>query len=579
MARLADHAAGRPGAQALKDAGFQGAIRYMANSPDRGLPNKILTPEEAQGFKDAGMELVSNWQKGKGPTADWKRGYQGGVEDARAALDHHFATGGPGYRPIYFSVDEDVDLDTWNNLVLPYLQGAASVLGKEWVGVYGGQRSMWWAEEDGFKWRWQTKAWSRYDEAGKWNASLPVQWEPGVQIRQERVDQDTVAGIGVDVNTTWADDYGQWSKSQAPTPIPEAPVTGVPEHQRLYMYGNGSSSRNGSAVLYSLLHTQEGGPEDGSGAESLARYCDGTNNVSYHEVIGAGKLIHVVPDDKASWSVLDANRYTHNVVFAGSKASWSRDQWLRREHDIRIAAWHMVGVCKAKGIPIRTVNTKQPGMSDHNFVTVVLGIGTHTDVGKNFPWDKFVQFIQEYDQGTVAAPPVTEINMINREAVRAGAWIGERKTVGEIDVPGGGKRAEFANGQIYWHERIEAAHAIPNYLFESYSEYGWEGGFLGYPVADHTVLPGGNVQAFENGVLYRQNDKEHGYYVHGYIYAAWRSAGYEKSIYGYPTSLEYAVGTNSRAQDFEYGKIVWSPNGTIGMKPINGPDEIVETQH
>lgn len=582
MAKLADFAAGRPHPDKLREAGFDGVVRYLANSPDRGLPNKILLPEEAKAYLDRGMEVVSNWQKTK---ADYQGGFEAGVRDARAALDHHYACGGPGYRPIYFSVDADVNLDVWNGKVLPYLNGAASVLGREWVGVYGGQRSMWWAEEDGFRWRWQTKAWSRYDAQGRWNSSLPVQWVDGVQIRQERVDQDRVDGIGVDINTTWADDYGQWSKASVPPalfPQPPKEAAVKPNFIEIDMYGRGGSSRNGAAVLYCFLHTQQGGPADGSGAEGLARYCDGSNGVSYHDIVGAGKLIHCVNDDLAAWAVLAANPYSYNLCFAGSYAEWTREQWLAREHDLRIAAYAVVEVAQRKGVPIRVARTKESGIADHNFVTVVLGIGNHTDVGRHFPWDRFEAFLNEYANGA----PAVVYRDIDREAAEASAWIGRRLSVDaegrgiELDMPDGeGKRAEFENGQIYWHPRIKEAHGIPNYLFESYAEYGWEMGFLGYPVGDHKVLPDGEVQAFENGVLYRKHGEEHGFYVHGYIYAAWRQAGYENSIYGYPTSLEEDLGNGSKIQHFEHGDIVYSPNGTVGLKPVDGPDQVIATAH
>ncbi|WIC88896.1 endolysin [Rhodococcus phage Shagrat] len=587
MAKLADFAAGRPNPDALKANGFDGVVRYLANSPDRGLPNKILLPEEAKAYRDRGMEVVSNWQKTK---ADYQGGFDAGVRDARAALDQHYACGGPGYRPIYFSVDADVNLDVWNSKVLPYLNGAASVLGKEWVGVYGGQRSMWWAEEDGFRWRWQTKGWSRYDAQGRWNASLPVQWVDGVQLRQERVDQDTVDGIGVDVNTTWADDYGQWSKASVPPALfPQPPKEAnvlKPNFIEIDMYGDGGSSRNGAAVLYCFLHTQQGGPADGSGAEGLGRYCDGSNGVSYHDIVGGGKLIHCVDDDLAAWAVLAANPYSYNLCFAGSYAEWSTEQWMQRAGDIEIAAYTIVEVARRKGVPLKVVAdpyVRENGIADHGFVTRVLGIGTHTDVGSKFPWTFFKQCVDKYSRGVTVEVVYRDID---REAAEAAAWIGKRLSVDpqgngiELGMPDGeGKRAEFENGQIYWHPRIKEAHGIPNYLFESYAEYGWEMGFLGYPVGDHTVLPGGEVQAFENGVLYRQNGKEHGYYVHGYIYAAWRQAGYENSIYGYPTSLEEDLGNGSKIQHFENGDIVFSPNGTVGLKPVGGPDEVIATSH
>jgi len=219
MAKLADHAGARPGAKATKEAGFDGAIRYLANSPDRGLPNKILLPEEAREYLDLGMFLVSNWQKGKNATADWKRGFEGGREDAKQALNWHYHCGGPPNCPIYFSIDDDVNLNQWNSLCAPYLKGCAEILGKQWVGVYGGLRPMGWAIEDdlvghngqGKRWLWQTKAWSMVNGVRTWH--------PQTVLRQELVvppDYAEIRGIPVDVNFTYADDFGQWMDRNAP---------------------------------------------------------------------------------------------------------------------------------------------------------------------------------------------------------------------------------------------------------------------------------------------------------------------------------------------------------------------------
>jgi hypothetical protein len=204
--QLVDYSARPSSGPEVKGAGYDGAIRYLANDPER-LPNKRLTPDEARSFLDLGMPLVSNWQRTK---EDWHRGFAGGASDAEEGLRWHYACAGPGFRPIYFSIDSDINLDQWNAQALPYLDGAASVLGREWIGVYGGQRTMWWAAEDGFGWRWQTRAWSLYDEAGNWHSDWPTQWVPGCQLRQERIDQDHINDLGIDVNTTWADDFGQW---------------------------------------------------------------------------------------------------------------------------------------------------------------------------------------------------------------------------------------------------------------------------------------------------------------------------------------------------------------------------------
>ncbi|MFD8100283.1 peptidoglycan DD-metalloendopeptidase family protein, partial [Nocardia fluminea] len=108
--QLVDHAAARPGAQAVKADGYHGAVRYLVDSPERGLINKKLTPEEAAGYLGLEMPLVSNWQKGKNATADWRRGFDGGVADAEAADAWHRHSCRPAHSPIFISNYHDTTL-------------------------------------------------------------------------------------------------------------------------------------------------------------------------------------------------------------------------------------------------------------------------------------------------------------------------------------------------------------------------------------------------------------------------------------------------------------------------------------
>jgi hypothetical protein len=126
--------------------------------------------------------------------------------------------------------------------------------------------------------------------------------------------------------------------------------------------------------------------------------------VSYHYTVRDRIVCDVVDTDLYSWSVLDANTYTINLCFAGSRSSWSRAQWLQRSGDLDVAAWIAVQDCTKYGIapsvygPDRYADLKRAGsgISDHRFVTKGLGIGTHTDVGDGFPWDYFASKIAEY---------------------------------------------------------------------------------------------------------------------------------------------------------------------------------------
>lgn len=178
---------------------------------------------------------------------------------------------------------------------------------------------------------------------------------------------------------------------------------GKPEYREIDRMGNSRSPRRGARITNFLLHTQEG---NGT-AESLAGYLNNTNNgVSYHYTVRDGIVVDVVDTDYASWSVLDANPTTINLCFAGSRASWSREQWLAIAGDIRIAAWLAVQDAKKYGFPTDVIAPpyrRAAGISDHRYVTDVLGYGTHTDVGPAFPWDVFSAAVREFASGTTTS--------------------------------------------------------------------------------------------------------------------------------------------------------------------------------
>lgn len=201
--------------------------------------------------------------------------------------------------------------------------------------------------------------------------------------------------------------YTRLAGPAAPPPAP-APRPVFAELDK--MTGGGRSTRSRQPINW-LLHTEEGN----STAEQLAYYCRGANGVSYHYTLRDGILCDVVDTDFASWSVLDANAFTINLCFAGSRANWSRDQWMQREADIEIAAYIAVQDCRKYGIPI-AVNPPPywagPSLSDHKYVTQELGIGTHVDVGP-FVWDVFTKYVNKWAGTTLPTtppvPPVTPV--------------------------------------------------------------------------------------------------------------------------------------------------------------------------
>lgn len=206
--------------------------------------------------------------------------------------------------------------------------------------------------------------------------------------------------------------------NETPT-TPEVPVTdnNRPDFNEWPMWSPNNSSRGGTKVDLWILHTQEGGGGD-SAAEDLAKYLQG-NNVSYHYTAsqasdGGVTVVDVVDTDYASWSVLSANSRSINFCFAGSRASWTRDQWMKQSKAIDAAAYLAVQDCKKYGIPLVVIgtggkySTARAGVTDHQYVTKVLGDGTHTDVGAGFPVDYFTERFNFWASGGQTTPPVTE---------------------------------------------------------------------------------------------------------------------------------------------------------------------------
>ncbi|WIM89070.1 DUF1906 domain-containing protein [Candidatus Mycobacterium wuenschmannii] len=214
--RLIDFAERRIAPGEITAAGYAGVVNYVSESrPGANFEAKPLTREYADSLRAAGLHIVSNFQYGKpGGTApsDFTRGFDGGVADARTALRLHSAAGGSASAPIFFSVDDDINLDIWNGPAVNWFRGINSVLGAQRTGIYGHAQACHWAINDGVigrsstaghLWAWQTRTWSH------------GQRESAAVLYQEVVNSAAnpgplLGGIHIDVDEVLAADYGQW---------------------------------------------------------------------------------------------------------------------------------------------------------------------------------------------------------------------------------------------------------------------------------------------------------------------------------------------------------------------------------
>src|SRR6185503_91833 len=128
---LIDFAARQIPAQHIRAAVYSGVVNYVSLSrPGSSFGAKPITRPYAESLTAAGLVIVSNYQYGKpGGTApsDFTRGFAGGVADARTAWQLHTAAGGGHSAPIFFTVDEDINRDTWNTLALQWFRGINAV--------------------------------------------------------------------------------------------------------------------------------------------------------------------------------------------------------------------------------------------------------------------------------------------------------------------------------------------------------------------------------------------------------------------------------------------------------------------
>ena len=165
-------------------------IRYVG-TPGRA---KNLTAVEAADMLAHGVAVALVYEDRAGTALE---GHARGEADARAALlDAHSC--GVTVRCIYMAVDVDVTSGEELAAVDAYLAGAASVLGRDRVGVYGEFAVIEHCLSTGSAaYGWQTVAWSHSSVST--DAHLVQQ-----------LGQVSVSGVTCDVSQIKQQDFGQW---------------------------------------------------------------------------------------------------------------------------------------------------------------------------------------------------------------------------------------------------------------------------------------------------------------------------------------------------------------------------------
>lgn len=140
-------------ATGLKNSGFEYAIRYLPTTAWKGL-----TKEEVKAIQDAGLKLVSIFQRSANFAGYFTiaQGRADGVQAKKLAE----SLGQPKGTAIYFAVDYDAQPKNIGG-VLAYFKGVKETLRDYKIGVYGSYRVMNEVlQKEPVDYYWQTYAWS-----------------------------------------------------------------------------------------------------------------------------------------------------------------------------------------------------------------------------------------------------------------------------------------------------------------------------------------------------------------------------------------------------------------------------------
>lgn len=254
-----DYSATPPGAAALLAEGKRFVARYLSDDW-RGLD--FQDPGELTDLQANGIDIAVVYESTEQRPLD---GEAAGIVDATYAQNKLLRLGLPPAQPIYFAADWDFAPND-QPAIDAYLRGAASVIGADRVGIYGGYWVVKRAFENGAAaWIWQTYAWS--------GGNL----HPNAHLYQYDIFDESVGGTDVDLDQALIDNYGQASRFVAgppshpdPIPQPAVPVPRIPWGPR--------------AV----------GPQDLHGTPALAFYAQTTalRNAPVH--VGASKRSTVI---------------------------------------------------------------------------------------------------------------------------------------------------------------------------------------------------------------------------------------------------------------------------------------------
>lgn len=174
------------------------------------------------------------------------------------------------------------------------------------------------------------------------------------------------------------------------------------------------TNANRSSVQLVVIHTTEGSAR-GTAAEDGAAYdqrrTDGTSTHYFHDSNSTIQCVHSADQAHAARAQGNKRGIQHELCTKAGSANWSDAYHTDMLHN---AARQCARDARKWGIPVKKLSSSQVaagvrGFCGHVEITDAFPQdgGTHTDPGKNFPWDRFLDMVNDEMEDGVSEAEVT----------------------------------------------------------------------------------------------------------------------------------------------------------------------------